>query len=939
MNRVTTRLIPAALLLPLLAFAQSAPKPVEKPAAPAAEEKSVPIEKDESAADAKSVKLETYEVTGSRIRTLGQEQGALPVFTIPQIELERRGVSRLADVRWAIPQLAAAIGFNDNLQNSGTSRAQTVSTSFNLRGLGGNSTLVLVDGRRIPHTGQEAPGGAGGREDFSVDGIPVAAIERIEILPEGAGAIYGSEAIAGVVNIILKKNYTGAELRVSYDNTFKTDVGQTTVSLTAGHRSGRLSTFLTLSYEKQNGLASRDRWFSATADNTAFGAATAQSFYLSQPRSGAGSLASSSFPQNANQLPLPGTTTNVVAIPANSNGTTAANAAYSTTLPPLYDPNHYSIAIDPAKRWSATFRAEYDAASWAKVYVDGRLSQFENDSVGTPVTLTFTTLPVGYVGNPFPDVNPATPAADGVVLRKVFYDLPLPRTISRQINQGLITGVRGDFLETWRYDAGVSFARNIVADDQLSTTFNTSLLNAGINNADPALRPILAYDSSRVSDPNPAGRLRSYMPVFDHRDKTDYLQYSVTADGTVWRGWAGDVKLAVGAEAGEEKVKFWRTPGNPNSFVLSAPFARKSTAAFAEVTLPLLSAQQKIPLVHRVEVGTAVRAQDYSDVGGVTTPTYRALFQPLKWITLRTSRSEGFKPVRLYDLLGPVTTGTTTLTTTSNIRDNRRGGELVLGTFTRTFGGNPTLKPEESVSKNGGIVIDVPGQWFKGLSFSADYYQFNYTDRSGGPGTQVLFDFFPERVTRAAPTAADTAAGYPGPITTWNATNINIGKVWTKGWDFRASYSRAFDFGDIMVTAAMSDPNVTWTQSTPAAVPTSAFGHQPRRLSGSAFWAHGAWEAGVSVNHQAKYYTGALTGIPYPAYTEYNPQVSYNFAKDARFSADSTQWWVRGLSGSKLSVTVINAFNREPSMADAANFRVIMDPRLSRYIVSFAKKF
>lgn len=885
------------------------------------------------------VELEAFTVTGSRIRTLGQEAGPMAVFSIPQIELERRGVSRLADIRWAIPQLAAAIGFNDNLQNSGTSRAQSVSTSFNLRGLGGNSTLVLVDGRRIPHTGQEAPGGAGGREDFSVDGIPVSAIERIEILPEGAGAVYGSEAIAGVVNIILKKNYTGAELRISYDNTFKTDVGQTTVSVTAGHRVGRLSTFLTLSYEKQNGLASRDRWFSATADNTVFGAPTAQSFFLSQPRSGAGSLASSSSPQNANQLLLPGTTTNVVAIPANSNGTTAANSAYSTTLPPLFDPNQYSIAIDPAKRMSATFRAEYDAARWAKVYVDGRLSQFENDSVGTPVTLTFTTLPVGYPGNPFSDINPATPAADGVVLRKVFYDLPLPRTISRQVNQGLVAGVRGNFLETWQYDAGVSFARNIVADDQLSTTFNTTLVNAGINNADPALRPILAYDSSRVSDPNPAGRLLSYMPVFDHEDKTDYLQYSITADGSVWSGWAGDVKVAVGAEAGEEKVKFWRTPGNPNSFVLSAPFSRRSTAAFAEVALPLLSEKQKIPFVHRLEIGGAVRAQNYSDVGGVTTPTYRALFQPFKWLTLRTSRSEGFKPVRLYDLLGPVTTGITTLTTTSNVRDNRRGGELVLGTFTRSFGGNPTLQPEESVSKNGGIVLDVPGRWFKGLSFSADYYQFAYTDRSGSTGTQVLFDFFPERVTRAPATPVDVAAGFPGVITTWNATNINLGKVWTKGWDFRASYSRMFSFGDVMLSAAMSDPNVTFTQSTPAAVPTSAFGHQPRRLSGSAFWARGPWELGLSVNHQNTYYNGALTSIPYPAYTEYNPQAAYNFAKDARFQAEAKEWWARALSGSKLSVTVINAFNREPTMSEAANFRVIMDPRLRRYIVSFAKKF
>jgi outer membrane receptor for ferrienterochelin and colicin len=930
MNRVVSRLTPAALLLlPVLAFAQSAPKPVEKPAtAPAsAAEKVVPVEEKEQSSDSKAVKLQSFEVTGSRIRTLGEEQGALPVFTIPQIELERRGVSRLADIRWAIPQLSAAVGFNDNLQNSGTSRAQTVGTSFNLRGLGGNSTLVLVDGKRIPHTGQEAPGGAGGREDFSVDGIPVGAIERIEILPEGAGAIYGSEAIAGVVNIILKKNYTGAELRVSYDNTFKTDVGQTTIGLTAGYRTGKLSTFLTLSYEKQNGLASRDRWFTATADSRVYGAASA-SFYLSQVASGAGSLSSTSSPQNANQALLPGLTTNIVGIPSGSNGTTAANAAFTTTVPVQYDPNQYSMAIDPATRRSVTFRAEYDHATWAKLYVDGRASEFRNEFTGTPITLS-TSLPVGYPGNPF---------SSAVFLRKVFWDLPLPYTISKQQNKAISAGVRGDFLDTWRYDVGFSLARNVVIDDAVTASgFNFTVLNSLINNADPALRPVLAYDSTKFTS---TSLFQSAFLVPDHKDTTDYLQYSIAADGSVWSGWAGDVKLAVGAELGEEKVRFYRDASIATpTFVLTRPFSRDSKATYAEVTIPLLSAKQKIPLVHRFEVGGAVRAQDYEDVGGVTTPTYRALFQPVKWITFRTSRSEGFKPVRLYDLLGPVTTGTTTLTTTSNVRDNRRGGELVLGTFTRSFGGNPTLKPEESVSKNGGIVIDVPGKWFKGLSFSADYYQFTYTDRSGGPGTQVLFDFFPERVTRAAPTAADTAAGFPGQIVTWDATNINLGKVWTKGWDFRASYNRTFDFGDVMLNAAMSDPNVTVTQATPAAVPSSAFGHQPRRLSGSAFWARGVWELGLAVNHQETYFINGLTAAAFPAYTEYNPQASYNFAKDARFSEQSKVWWKRGLAGSKLTVTIINAANNEPDMIDAANGRIVMDPRLRRYIVSFAKKF
>ncbi len=891
--------------------------------------KQIPVEATEKADE--PVKLEAVEVTGSRIRTLGDEAAAIPVFTIPQIELERRGVNRIADLRYAIPQLSAAVGFNDNLMNSGTSRAQTVGTSFNLRGLGGNSTLVLIDGRRIPHTGQEAPGGAGGREDFSVDGIPVSAIERIDILPEGAGAIYGSEAIAGVVNIVLKKNYTGAELRVSYDNTFDTDVAQTTVALTAGYRAGKLSTFLTASYETQNGLALRDRWWTASYDTRQFGS-TSTSF-LFNVTSGAGSLSSNSSPASSVGTNLPGTTSHVVLLPTGSNGTTAANGAYTPTTAaglPLYDAAPYTMGIDPASRQSFLFRADYQLRPQIQIYGDVRWSEFENNYTGSPITLS-TSLPVGYPGNPF---------STAVTLRKVFYDLPLPRIDSFQRNLGGSLGARGNFLDTWRYDVSASWTRNVVSDDALSaSSFNFTLLSAAIASA---TKPILAYDSAATKNPNAAGVIEALLPFADHEDTTDVYQYLATVDGTVWSGWAGDVRTALGIEYGEEKVKFWReasivTP----TYVLTKPFSRELQAAFAEVSIPLLSHKQGIPLVHLFEVGGAIRATDYSDAGGVTTATYRGLYQPVKWLTLRTSRSEGFKPVRLYDLQAPVTNFTTTYTSTSNIRDPLRGNELVLGTFTYKSGGNPALKSEESVSKNAGIVIDVPGRWLKGLSFSADYYQINYHDRSGSTGLQNLMTYFPERVTRAAPTAADTAAGYAGLVTTWDASNINLAWVKTKGWDFRAAYSRTFDFGDLMASVAFTDPNVTTTRSTPAAAPSSAFGHQPSRLSASLFWGRGPWDAGLVFNHQNRYYISGLTNtsFAYPEYTEYNPQVSYDFGRDARFVPEAPEWWARYLAGSKVTVTVINALDAEPDRIDAANSRFTGDPRLRRYIISFAKKF
>lgn len=935
MNLKNPRYLAAALaLLPVLAFAQAAPKSDEKAAADATARKVPVVERKADEKKDDTVQLEEFQVTGSRIRTLGQEAGAIPVFSVPQIELEHRGVTRLADIRWAIPQLGGSIGFNDNMQNSGTSRAQTVGTSFNLRGVGGNSTLVLVDGRRIPHTGQEAPGGAGGREDFNVDGIPLSAIERIEVLPQGAGAIYGSEAIAGVVNVILKKNYRGAELRVSYDNTFRTDAAQTSVSLTAGARAGKLSTFVTLSAETHHAMKASDRWWTRTYDDRVFGS-TGNSF-LFNVAGGPGVLSAAFFPYTSTTPLITGLTTHAVGLPAGSNGTTAANASYTTTIPTPFDAAPYAYLIDDTTRLSTVVKADYELASWATLYFEGRASKDRFDSYGTPVTLT-TQLPAGYPGNPF---NQA------LYLSKAFVDLPLPHTISTQENQALVLGLRGNFLENWRYDASASLARNIVSDDALTgSSFNFGLLSAAINGT---AKPLLAYDSSTVANPNAAGVLEALMPFNDHRDTSDTYQYVVMADGPVWNGWAGEWRVAVGAELEKDKVKFWReqnasTPG----YVLSKPFSRDATAAFAEASIPLLSDKQALPLVDRLEIGGAVRATEYSDIGDAVTPTYRAFYRPVKWVTLRASRSEGFKPVRLYDLLAPVSQFTSTIGATSTTVDPARGNSLLPRTsYNVRSGGNPTLRPEESVSKNAGIVIDVPGAWFKGLSFSADYYQLRYSERSGSTSLQNLLRYFPERIFRNPLTDEDRAAGYTGgTIVTaaqgsigWDSSNINLAGVWTKGWDYRASYDRTFDFGRLLVNVAFSDPNVIWEKATPAATPSSTFGHQPSRFSGSVFWGKGAWDAGVSMNRQAIYYTSGLTGTPLPAYTEWNPQVSYNFAHSGRFAADSSDWWERALRGSKVTVTIVNALNEDAEIRNGMP-RFAGDPRLRRYVITFAKKF
>jgi iron complex outermembrane receptor protein len=137
---------------------------------------------------------------------------------------------------------------------------------FNARGITGNNTLVLVDGRRLPRTGQR-----GVAEAYEATGIPLSAIERVEVLLDGGSAVYGADAVAGVVNIITRKNYTGAELETVYDNTFDKDAANLRWSLSASFQRGRFSARVFGSYEEQKDLARLDRYWLRSDDRRYIG--------------------------------------------------------------------------------------------------------------------------------------------------------------------------------------------------------------------------------------------------------------------------------------------------------------------------------------------------------------------------------------------------------------------------------------------------------------------------------------------------------------------------------------------------------------------------------------------------------------------------------------------------------------------------------------------
>ncbi|WP_246029001.1 TonB-dependent receptor plug domain-containing protein [Parashewanella tropica] len=200
-------------------------------------------------AEEESKDVERIEVTGSRIKRADIE-GANPVTTIDSSQIQKMSVTNVGDLLQNLTSSAGA-AVNTQTNNGGDS-----TTRFSLRGIGTNRTLVLVNGRRV------VSGGGGANSSVDLNTIPTAIVKRIEVLKDGASAIYGSDAIAGVVNIITKDDFEGFEIKTSYGKSDKGDAGQKSFDITFGTSSDKGNVVVALGYSDQEDAFMGDRPFS-----------------------------------------------------------------------------------------------------------------------------------------------------------------------------------------------------------------------------------------------------------------------------------------------------------------------------------------------------------------------------------------------------------------------------------------------------------------------------------------------------------------------------------------------------------------------------------------------------------------------------------------------------------------------------------------------------
>lgn len=719
-------------------------------------------------------KLEKFEVTGSRVKRTDVETPA-PVVRYTDQDIEQSGFTNLGDFVQSLP-------FNSGQMNSIIQTASFTrgAATLNPRGLGSNRFLVLINGRRSV---SYALTNSNNQSVFDFNSIPLGAIESINYLKDGASAIYGSDAVTGVMDIKLRKNFSGLEVDFMAGNTLGHDTFTKTASVLAGARSGKTSILVVGNYAGANDNFIRDYDRSKTTDYSGLGA------------KGSNLNSSLNFPANVNltaaQATAAGYTTGA-GLYVISGGQPTANPQRSqfTRVTAAPNVNRYDFAqsyqlYPPYDYYGVYSNIRHDISS--NLYLFGEIMYNQNTTAYnfTPSVIQSTqnsgTGPTGLLN--VPPTNPYNPF--GVDITNFLYRTnfgPSRKFDTEGTTGTYLAGIGGNINSDWTWEAGASTAQSnvtTVARNQIRATDLQAALNGTTRQT--ALNPFGPSDNADV--------VNRLFTVSNSTYKAKAEMLDATVSGSFFDLPGGRIGVAAGGELRREMI---RQDPDTQSYVGSGggtPYRgdRDIYSAYAELTLPL---------VRSVEVQLAGRYEDYSDFGTTTKPKIGAKYHlpstAVADVLLRGSFSQSFKAPDL----GRLYTATTTAFSSTQRTDPKRPQDPAAQMRILT-GGNPNLQPEEADSWYAGAVVDVKA--VRGLTFSIDWFKYEIASVISSPTEATLLareDQFPGSVVR------DGSQGNPGPILYLRRIPFNVAKQWYEGFDFEVKYElRKTRLGDFHFVA------------------------------------------------------------------------------------------------------------------------------------------
>lgn len=633
----------------LSAAAQETQSKIENLAAPAAEKTT------EATSQKDTQKIERVEVTGSHIRRVDVE-GVSPVTTVTRKDIEKTGYNSVSDV---LRDLSSS-SFGSTREASGSNSAGVA--EVDLRGLGSSNTLVLLDGQRLP------PDAISGAVDLNL--IPMAAVERIDVLKDGASAIYGSDALGGVVNIITRKDFAGTQLNVSQLVPELKGGQKQEVSIVNGQNFEKLNVVTVLQYRNNSTVYSRDRSWS---DN------------------GYSNIGSPGSYQNTG-----GSWIADPNCPASQKVTTPDGvfcrfkySDYSTELPGL-------------DQLSLLSQANYEASSDLKIY--GRMGATRKHVTWSyaPAPGTFT-VPgsvadtLGSGGTPLPGATAGQP----LNIRYRLTDLGTRDSDIVTNAYNFLVGGTLQLSKGWQLD--LTTAHNIVwtKDVGVSGYALTSDLTSAIQSG--SFNPF-GSGAARGSISN-----LKYMPVEESMSQLSSIE--AKASGDIAELPAGPVGLAIGTTLTHMKYEDNFDDNSVNNNVFgnagsSGGGGRETQAAYTEFSIPVLK---------QLEMQVAARYDRYSDFGDTVNPKVGLLYHASKDLLVRGSVGTGFKAPLMQDLYAATSSGYPTFIDWVACNAERKAGGATPSCqpqqYPVTSGGNKGLSEERAISYNLGVVYDPTPEW------------------------------------------------------------------------------------------------------------------------------------------------------------------------------------------------------------------------------------
>ena len=724
-------------------------------------------------------------VTGSRIRRQDLA-GVGPATVVTAEQIQNTGI---VNIETALQRLPANAGFAGNQTSAYWTNNGYGTAQVNLRGLGIKRTLVLLNGRRL------VAGGTGANSSPDLNMIPVVALARTDVLKDGASAIYGADAMAGVVNLVTRTDYEGLGLSVRQGITERGDGSDLTADLLWGIRNDRGGFMAAVTYQKTSAVNMASRAPCSLAETTPGSLSCVNS---------ASTIGGRAVLPNGQQI--------------NFNQVPGGNGNFYEPYSPAkhnFNSNPFLNAVSPVERVSTAFFADYALTDGIQAFGEFLYTFRKSNQIATPGTLRNLSIPAS---------NPTNPTGQNLVLAQRRLAEPGARHFFQETDtwQGTF-GLRGKLANDWAWEVAGSFGRNTAVDgstnianlERVANTLDRSKCSSTAGAAIPC------GDYLGFGDLTP--QVLDYI-LFTSRDRGGNELGTVTADlnGDLFSLPAGAVSFATGVVYRREKG--WRDP-DPLTVLGVAnvnqqdPISGSSTAkeAYLELSVPVLA---NTAFAKALTLDGAVRYSNYNLFGSDWNYKLSADWVVNDSIRLRGTYGTGFRIPNVPELFGGVSEGN--LTTTDPCSRYTSSGNVTLiancqasgvpanytqlgTTILTTVGGNQSLRPESSTTWTVGTVISPRGI-IPGLSLTADWFDIKIKDAIRAiPGSTKLAVCYASQ-NLSHPFCSDfTRSALTGEVTYLSAQPINTGREEMNGLDLGLVYSGAV--GEVKISL---DLNMTY---------------------------------------------------------------------------------------------------------------------------------